>query len=70
MVIQRLGNLSTVEAERGDFGDADQRLRAGPGPATRRCEVMDGGSGNRCAFTADPPSVAPFGREGQRVVAE
>jgi len=35
------------------------------GRSSRRSGVMDGGSGNRCAFTADPPSVAPIGRGGK-----
>jgi len=56
-------DVGYADMEKGDFGYADQRRRAGPGPATRRSEVMDGGSGNRCAFTADPPSGSPFGRE-------
>jgi len=55
-------NVGYADIEKGDFGDADQRRRAGPGPATRRCEVMDGESGNRCAFTADPPSSSPIER--------
>jgi len=55
-------DVGYADMEKGDFACGDQRRRAGPGPATRRSGVMDGGSGNRCAFTADSPSGSPIGR--------